>query len=365
MILSKTTSNWDGAVNGSIAKGTFSYRPCTVETADAVLQSRGYLDLDLDYFRLINTDQLDRSSNVSSDTRAQDFSPEHLPNMRVAIDTVVWGDQEIGRLQLNTSAVANGVTIEQFSVNGSEHRFTTTGSWVTQQSGMKSIFKGRLISKNLAHFLQHFGIYEDIRKTAATIDFDLSWLSSPFQIDWPSLNGTFSLKLDHGRLLGVEPGIGRALGLFSLSAWERRLRLDFSDVVDDGFAYDHVTADFAIYNGNAYSADLEIDGVAARVNFAGRIGLVNKDINAVVTVIPRSSIALPLAGAAGGPIGLGAGLVVQQLLGDEFETLSSSEYTISGSWTDPQVTLVPENGGIFSRMMWQLQKLTGKNSSTN
>ncbi len=230
---------------------------------------------------------------------------------------------------------------------------------------MYTALKGNLQSQNMAHILQNFGIYDDIRKTAAAINFDLNWQASPFDLNWQSLNGTVDFNLDHGHLLGVEPGIGRALGLFSLNAWQRRLRLDFSDVVDEGFAYENVSAKFDIIYGNAYSSNIEIDGVAARVNLAGRIGFFAKDIDAVATVIPRSSIALPLVGAAGGPIGIGAGFVIQQVVGDQFETLSSSEYTITGEWSNPQVALVPENGGIFTRMLWEIQKLTGLQQSVS
>ena len=364
LVLDKNRSQWHGDIAGSIAKGTIEYTPGTQTKSENLLASRGKLDVLLESFNLVNTPKLNTTKDQAQDHYAKDFSPNILPSINIAVKQLVWGDFNMGEMSLETSATTNGLLIHSFSMDGSEHQLTAAGRWISNQSTTETALSGKLQSKNMAHFLHKFGIYEDIRKTAANINFDLNWQASPLKIDWKSLSGKMSLKLKHGRLLGIEPGIGRALGLFSLSAWERRLRLDFSDVVDDGFAYDNVNADFAMFNGNAYSSNLKIDGVAARVNLAGRIGLVAKDINAAVTVIPRSSIALPLAGAAGGPIGIGAGLVMQQVVGDEFETLSSSEYTITGQWTDPQVNLVPENGGIFTRMLWELQKMTGTNQST-
>ena len=350
--LARKNSSWRGNIDGSIAVGTIDYMPGRDSTAVNPKNARGMFNLKLDAFNLVNTQALKNAKSLVASSDSRSISPERLPGFNVVVKKLVWGDFALGYMRLDATAVANGLVINKFSMNGAEHQLSTKGRWDFDNNVMYTSFNGKLKSKNMAHFLHRFGIYEDIRKTAATIDFDLSWDSSPFRPDWQSLNGNVSLKLKHGRLIGVEPGIGRALGLFSLSAWQRRLRLDFSDVVDDGFAYDNVNATFTIINGNGYSTDLKVDGVAARVNFAGRIGLMDKDIDAVVTVIPRSSIALPLAGAAGGPIGIGAGLVMQQVIGPQFETLSSSEYTITGQWINPRVTTVPENGGIFTRMLW-------------
>ncbi|MEE9411959.1 MAG: YhdP family protein [Methylococcales bacterium] len=362
--LVRKNSSWHGKIDGSIAAGTIQYMPATGRLADNYSKARGMLSLKLDDVNLANTKALKNAKSLIVSSDSQSISPEQLPGLNIVIKQLMWGDFNLGHIRLDASVVENGLAINKFSMNGRENQLSTKGRWVNNNNVMHTAFDGKLTSKNMAHFLRRFGIYEDIRKTAAVINFNLGWDASPFKPDWQSLNGKVGLKLKHGHLIGLEPGVGRALGLFSLNAWQRRLRFDFSDVIDDGFAYDNVNAKFTIINGNAYSTNLKVDGVAARVNFAGRIGLLDKDIDAVVTVIPRSSIALPLAGAAGGPIGIGAGLVMQQVVGPQFETLSSSEYTITGQWIDPKVTTVPENGGIFTRMFWQLQKLTGTQNKT-
>ncbi|HFD11790.1 MAG TPA: hypothetical protein ENJ32_04905 [Crenotrichaceae bacterium] len=364
LALKKRNPDWYGKIGGSVATGTFSYIPGTESDTKNLTPHRGEINLNLETFNVVDTSSLTKAQTSITNDDSLAFLPDQFPAMIITVDQLVWDDFDMGKLFLETSTIENGLLIDTFTINSTQHQFSASGQWVTHESMMETHLKGMLQSKNMGHILNKFGIYEDIRKTAAKIDFNLGWQASPFLIDWQSLGGKISFKLKHGRLLGVEPGIGRALGLFSLSAWERRLRFDFSDVVNKGFAYDNVDVEFALFNGNAYSANFKIDGVAARVNFAGRIGLLAKDIDAVVTVIPRSSIALPLVGAAGGPIGIGAGLVMQQVIGNQFETLSSSEYTITGQWTNPKITLVPENGGIFTRMLWELQKITGIQDST-
>jgi uncharacterized protein (TIGR02099 family) len=363
--LARQKSNWQGKIDGSIATGTIDYQPSRKLITDIERESRGKLSIQLTTLTVPNTANLPSAENSTPTSQTHSYSPKQLPDFNISVQELIWDGINLGHLLLDTSTIANGLSINQLTLKNTEHQLSTNGHWYSDKGMMYTALKGDLQSQNMAQLLQNFGIYDDIRKTAAAINFDLNWQASPFNLNWQSLNGTVDFNLDHGHLLGVEPGIGRALGLFSLNAWQRRLRLDFSDVVDEGFAYENVSAKFDIIYGNAYSSNLEIDGVAARVNLAGRIGFFAKDIDAVATVIPRSSIALPLVGAAGGPIGIGAGFVIQQVVGDQFETLSSSEYTITGEWTNPQVALVPENGGIFTRMLWEIQKLTGLQQSVS
>ncbi|MCH9697956.1 MAG: TIGR02099 family protein [Gammaproteobacteria bacterium] len=359
--MTKLENHWTGQIQGSLANGTIDFSSQRKNSANKAnpdtTEPGARLKLQFDSLNLPATDQLKQLDAIMSSRSITQLSPLSFPELDITVDHFRHGETSLGSLRLETSSLQNGLSIDQFMVTGAEHELNSTGNWLIQESHPVMALQGSLSSRNLAHFLHQFGIYEDIRKTSAMIDFDLDWQSSPIQIDWQSLNGSIQFKLEHGRLLGVEPGIGRALGLFSLNAWERRLRLDFSDVVDEGFAYDNVKADFVLKKGQAYSTNLAVDGVSARVNFVGRIGLHERDFEAAVTVIPRSSIALPLAGALGGPIGLGAGIVAQQIVGDQFETLSSSEYTVSGSWSHPLIKHVPENGGIFTRMLWNIQNM--------
>jgi len=57
--------------------------------------------------------------------------------------------------------------------------------------------------------------------------------------------------LKRGRLLQVEPGAARLVGLFALQALPRRLTLDFTDIVQDGLDFETVKGNLAVENGVA------------------------------------------------------------------------------------------------------------------
>ena len=135
-----------------------------------------------------------------------------------------------------------------------------------------------------------------------------------------------------GRLSRFEPGVtGRVLGLLTITSLPRRFILDFSDLFKDGFGYDRIEGRFAIENGNAYTDDLFMESDTARFEVVGRTGLVSKDYDQLVTVVPKISSSLPLV-----PI-----WIAQKILNrNVFDKAFAYQYTITGPWDEPAVELV-------------------------
>ena len=51
------------------------------------------------------------------------------------------------------------------------------------------------------------------------------------------LQGKIEANLTGGRILSVEPGFGRVLGMLAMAQWIKRLQLDFSDVYEEGLDF--------------------------------------------------------------------------------------------------------------------------------
>jgi len=144
--------------------------------------------------------------------------------------------------------------------------------------------------------------------------------------------------LGRGNFIKAEPGIGRIFGLLNVSALQRRLSLDFSDLTREGFGFDIIEGNFDLDQGDAYTNDLQIKGPGARIDIAGRIGLGDESLDQLVTVTPSISSALPVAGVlAGGPVGGAAMLLAQGLIGKQLNEASQRQYLIKGQWDDPEL----------------------------
>ena len=116
------------------------------------------------------------------------------------------------------------------------------------------------------------------------------------------------------------------------------MKLDFRDIFSGGFAFDSIGADLAIARGIMHTDNFAMTGPAARIALRGDADLRNETQNVSVRVVPSlgESVALT-AGVLGGPVAGAATLLVEKLLRNPLDQFLSYEYSISGSWSDPQI----------------------------
>ncbi|MCP4041667.1 MAG: TIGR02099 family protein, partial [Gammaproteobacteria bacterium] len=224
-----------------------------------------------------------------------------------------------------------------------------TGNWITRNDKQISRFRIAMSSPDLGALLDNLGYDRAALEGGDTrIEIDAAWNGAPTQFALDRLNGILSLDVTKGRLLDVNPGAsGRIFGLLSLQALPRRLKLDFSDLFNKGFAYDQVKGDFTIDSGDAYTNNLYMLAPAARIDIAGRVGLASRDYDQIMTISPEVSTTMPLAGAlAGGPVGAAVGavaaFVAEKLFKTELNQVVNTQYLITGGWSDPTIERIHE-----------------------
>lgn len=139
-----------------------------------------------------------------------------------------------------------------------------------------------------------------------------------------------------------------------MEQWAKRLSLDFSDVYRQGLAFDTITGTVKISNGLAYSDDLVIDAVSAKLSVAGSADLVRKTLDQRVAVVPKSSGAVPIAGTIVG----GIAAIITQAVTDDYKEgyFFGSQYKLSGPWGNVEVTPLHDQDGLVKKA-WR--SLTG------
>ena len=279
------------------------------------------------------------------------FEPAKLPKLALKSERLFWKDIDLGKIEVRTRRQRHGLDIDYFAVESDNHMVLLTGHWTQEDMKDATHIQGQLDAQDLGLLLAQLKISEDIKESTAEIGFDFLWNgTTPHQFSLDQLNGKVTLEFGPGRLLGIEPGLGRAFGVFNLDTWRRRLAFEFSDLYAEGMAYDKVEGEFVIEDSNATTENFEIDAVAARIFGKGKIGLIAKDFNVDITVVPKSTASLPIAGAiAGGPAVGAAIYVAQKLIGDDVDSLASIQYTMTGQWGDPQIVRLPGKGGMLDR----------------
>ncbi|WP_240481117.1 AsmA-like C-terminal region-containing protein [Ectothiorhodospira sp. BSL-9] len=303
------------------------------------------LVVDLD---LLDLDQL--TPGEEGQALAAQIDPRGLPPLDIRLGTLVTDGRRFRSLTLVTEPTHEGLVIREgrAATAGDQLRGRMQGHWSVDDDGAHHTrLDLELDSDNLGLGLTDLGFDHAFSGGRARAEASLEWPEAPQRFDLAALEGTGEFRVRDGRLVEVEPGAGRLLGLFSLNLLPRRLALDFRDFFQRGFVFDELTGSFRLSEGNVHTPDLRIDGPAARIRIQGRTGLVARDYDQTIVVIPSVRGTLPLAGALlGGPVAGLAVFVFDRVagVGEYIDEAARVEYRVTGSWSSPHVKGVARGG---------------------
>ncbi|MDP8567253.1 YhdP family protein [Methylophilus aquaticus] len=259
------------------------------------------------------------------------------PELEMTAQEFQFGDKQLGNLELKAFNSGENWIIQKMALTNPDSQLNADGVWRNSTRGPQTQLKFNLSSSNLGKTLQRFQPGgEMIKGGSGNMAGQLNWPGSPHEFAVERLDGDFSLQLEKGQILKVQPGVGRLLGLLSLQSLPRRLTLDFRDLFSEGFAFDKIACSANIRDGILRSDDLFMTGPAAEAKIKGETNLKAETQRLRVKVVPHISDSFSLAALAGGPIVGVAAFVAQKLLKDPLNKISSSEYMITGTWDNPQ-----------------------------
>ena len=329
---SRSEGNWRVAIQGENLEGEI-YLPL-----DPSPENRVEINLD----KLV-------ISKADDDRSASEADPKNLPPIRAEIADFTYGEYRLGSMQLTATPTINGLSFEEIGFATPEMTITGNGLWDKPLNINKSVFNINVTAGKLHKMLTTFGYDASAIKAGKTrISIDAGWEGSPDEFSLDKLAGTFDIRVKKGQLLEVSPAAGRLFGLLSIQTLPRRLTLDFTDLFGKGLAFDKITGNFNIANGNAYTNDLHLTGPSADVLISGRTGLSDQDYDQLVTVTPQIANNLPLASALLGPVGIGVGAALYLadnmfgLIDNNINKMLSYQYTITGNWHNPKIEKVKD-----------------------
>lgn len=267
--------------------------------------------------------------------------PTAIPPLHISIEDFRVAQAHYGSARLETNSTATGMHVEKFETRSPNLDINARGDWEAQEDKNYSRFKIDFTSENLGHMLDALG-YAGVVEDGQTIaHLEGQWEGSPASFAMAKLDGSLNIDVAKGRILDVNPGAGRLLGLLSLTEIPRRLSLDFSDLFTSGMTFDSINGLFTLQDGNAYTNNLQLKGPAASIAIRGRTGLKTKDYDQEMEVTPHVGGTLPIVGAlTGGPVGAAAGFVLQGIFHQPLNTVARARYRVSGSWEKPDIKLV-------------------------
>ncbi|QQQ03021.1 YhdP family protein [Lysobacter enzymogenes] len=269
------------------------------------------------------------------------MDPAKIPALTIDIADLRFGSAALGTASVRTRPTPAGMRIDQISTRGGKQSIDLSGDWTGRGAAARTHLSATVDSGDVGALMNGFGFGGQIGGGKGKARLDAGWPGAPAAMALGSLEGSLSLDVRDGRLIEIEPGAGRMLGLLSVAQLPRRLTLDFRDLFSKGFAFDRVGGTVRFGNGSARSDDLSIDGPAASIAIRGAADLRAQSYDQTIEVRPKAANVLTAVGAlAAGPVGAAIGAAANAVLQKPLGSLTSRTYRVTGPWKEPKVEVL-------------------------
>lgn len=279
-------------------------------------------------------------SKASSQLPGSPVDLSLVPLADLRVEDLRWADEGLGRLALDLRPESSALRVPRIEFQGpGGTRMHGDATWLDGSEGGRTRLALNLTSADLGPLVRALGYKAAFSAAPLESSIRLEWQGGPGAFALARSSGTMDLKVGPGRLLELEPGVGRVLGILNLGALGRRLSLDFRDLYEQGFSFEEIRGDIRVADGQAQLRRFEIDGPSSTIRVTGLTDLRTRTFDQTVTVEPRigSSVAL-VSALAGGPVVGAAVYLADKVSGGSIDKLGSYRYRVSGPWMDPELT---------------------------
>ena len=265
---------------------------------------------------------------------APPIDPRGWPGVSLKAARFTYDGLDLGSLELEAAPAYDGLELHRTAVDSEHTHLEGRGGWRWNSGEPESWLTVKINSRDLEKSLTTFGYPHTIAGGEGVATLNLNWPGEPGEFAIGRIEGEVALDLVDLRILELDPGAGRILGL---------LRLDLASLLGKGIGFDTIRGRALLGDGIADIAQLELVGNAADVAVAGNTDLEAEQYDLLVDLTPHFSSSLPLAGAiaAANPVVGAALFIADKLLDDEIDSAAMSHYTVTGAWDDPQVKKLP------------------------
>ncbi len=288
------------------------------------------------------------NSRASSD---KEVSLTAIPELDLSIDDFNFNQYKPGAIAIKTRNSTNRITIESLKINNPSSSSTVTGEWTSDAQGNNErvIIDTTSQIKDLGAVVTYWGSPKAVEGGKGTISAKLDWSGPPYDPSFDTLAGNVKINLENGRLLQVDSGFAKIIGVFSLQSLLKFATFDLQgslgNVVTSGTAFNTLSGDFILRNGIARTQNFTMQLNQARVATSGLVNIPKQTQDLRITIFPTiDATAGALALFAVNPIIGASALIGQYLISNQLNRTLQTDYLVQGSWDKPDVIPLDQNG---------------------
>ncbi|STX51915.1 transmembrane protein [Legionella busanensis] len=279
-----------------------------------------------------------RSNHLSS------IRIKQIPNLDLIIEQLQFSNLNLGRAAIKAIVKNNVLHVNNFNLKTPEYILQAQGDWQQTAKSNLTSMQGSIHVNNLAQALHRFKMSPAVEAHQGKLNFKGHWPGGFQDFSLQHLKADLSIYFKNGRITNLSPeteeklGVGKLLSVLSLQTIPRRLKLDFSDLAQDGYSFDEFRGMFEIHDGIMSTEQSHIDGPVAYASMKGNLDIINQRYNLDLEIVPHITASLPIvATIAGGPVIGMATWVASKIINHGMQKISGYTYKISGSWKSPIV----------------------------
>lgn len=327
LVVNKSNNRWSAAINSNKIAGVLS-APMSLIDNEKVL-----VDINLSKFKIAPDKAV---SVIQNNHFSKPYVLDKWHDANIKIDQLLLDDTNLGNISFKLRTQEQHINLENISGNIAGFKINASGSWKNENGIMLSSLEGTAKANDLRDISSAFSKPVFGKNGATTIEYKLFWPDLLQDFALKNATGSIYFNSEPGRFIEMENYAAlRLLGVFNIANWQRRLRLDFKDLYQEGLPFDSIEGTFRLSKGLINTAYFNILGPSSQILMSGDINLNANtlDMNAEV-VLPISKTLY-----AGCLIGLPACagfFAVERAFGGGIEQAAAVNYELSGSFLEPQ-----------------------------
>jgi len=331
MVMTQGEQKWSGYMFNSVTEGDFSI-PFHQTDKDKIKLEMAYINLS----ELMKIKQGKGGSTMTD-----------LPLIDISSKQLLWGGVNLGSLKIEMEHILDGLRFNPVNITAKDLEIKMSADWVKQGQKSLTYLQGNLIAADIGNIMAKLGMRNDIKDAEANFNYSGQWPNAPYNFSLSTIEADVDVHLKEGRILSIEPGVGRALGFLAMEQWIKRLTLDFGDLYKKGLSFNSITGLLKLSQGSAYTKRLLVDAIPARIILSGDTDLLTETLDLTIDVVPKSSGAVPIAGTIISRI---AGTITQAVTSDYKDGyFFGSKYQATGKWGDIKLTALHDESGILNK----------------
>ena len=276
---------------------------------------------------------------------------DSIPELNLSIDDLTVNQYKPGAVAIKTRNSLNRISIESARITKPSAVTNFTGEWTTDALGNNERVLLDISSQinDLGTVISHWGSPKAVEGGKGKVTAKLDWSGPPYDPSFDTLAGQMNINLENGRLMQVDSGFAKIIGVFSLQSLLKFASFDIQgslgNVVTAGTSFNNLSGDFVLRNGVARTQNFTMQLNQARVATSGLVNIPKQTQDLRITIFPTiDATAGALALFAVNPIVGASALIGQYLISNQLNRTLQTDYLVQGSWDKPDVIPLDQNG---------------------